>query len=93
MRRKRQKQAKTRDIHAETFELEAQDRDAKRKWYLGGRWRSEADAPRKIEELDALRKAGELDAPHKVGELDSRAVRVVPGPPAELEAGPTKQEW
>jgi hypothetical protein len=55
---------------AETPEMEDQDTDlATRKWYLGGRWRNEAEAK------------------NHPGELDSRAVHVVPGPPAELDAG------
>jgi hypothetical protein len=50
-------------------EMEDQDKTlAKRKWFLGGRWRSEAQS-------EGVRQ-----------ELDSRAVHIVPGPPAELEA-------
>ncbi|KAH7075334.1 hypothetical protein BKA63DRAFT_412708, partial [Paraphoma chrysanthemicola] len=50
-------------------EMADQDQDlAKQKWFLGGRWRSEAEVE------------------HNTNELDSRAVHVVPGPPAELDA-------
>jgi hypothetical protein len=51
-----------------TAEMEDQDAIlSTRKWYLGGKWRSEAEAK------------------NEPGELDSRNVRVVGGPPAELE--------
>jgi hypothetical protein len=95
MRRKRQQRVKVGvvDTGASTPEMEDQDQDlAKRKWYLGGRWRAEVDAPRKAGELDPIRRAAELDAPQKVGELDSRAVHVVPGPPAELDATDRRRE-
>jgi hypothetical protein len=52
--------------------LEMEDQDAAlatRKWYLGGRWRSE------------------VECKPEPGELDSRNIRVVPGPPVELDAG------
>jgi hypothetical protein len=72
IRKRRQKRAATTTdpaAIAETPEMADQDNDlATRKWYLGGRWRNEAEAK------------------NQLGELDSRAVRVVPGPPPELDA-------
>jgi hypothetical protein len=72
IRKKRQQRAVTTTepaAPAETPEMADQDADlATRKWYLGGRWRNEAEAK------------------NDPGELDSRAVRVVPGPPVELDA-------
>ncbi|KAH7090803.1 hypothetical protein FB567DRAFT_437725, partial [Paraphoma chrysanthemicola] len=69
-RRKTRAEAVTNhDTSDETPEMEDQDRElGKRKWFLGGKWRSEAAVE------------------HKPNELDSRAVHVVPGPPAELDA-------
>lgn len=55
---------------ASTAEMEDQDATlATRKWYVGGRWRSEA----------------EVKDNKQPGELDSRSVRVVGGPPVELD--------
>ena len=52
-----------------TAEMEDQDHTlAKRKWFLGGSWRNEAEAKR-----DPL-------------ELDSKTVRLVAGPPVELDS-------
>jgi hypothetical protein len=53
--------------HPDTPEMDATL--APHKWYLGGRWRSEAEAQ------------------SEAGELDGRNVRIVPGPPVELDAG------
>jgi hypothetical protein len=51
-----------------TAEMEEQDTIlSTRKWYLGGKWRSEAEAKT------------------EPGELDPRSIRVVGGPPVELE--------
>lgn len=95
VQRKRQQRAKTGVVATgfSTPEMEDQDQDlAKRKWYLSGQWRAKVDAPRKVGELDALRRQEELDTPHEVGELDSRAVHVVPGPPAELDTRDRRRE-
>ncbi|KAH7399194.1 hypothetical protein DE146DRAFT_590604, partial [Phaeosphaeria sp. MPI-PUGE-AT-0046c] len=55
---------------ANTAEMEDQDGTlATRKWYLGGRWRSEV----------------EVKNDKQAGELDSRSVRVIGGPPVEME--------
>lgn len=43
--------------------------NARRRWFLGGRWRNEAEV-----------------RPTPTQELDSKAVRIVPGPPAELDS-------
>jgi hypothetical protein len=67
--RRYRKAATTEEPGAVIPEMEDQDHThTKRKWYFGGRWRSE------------------VDARPTQSELDSRAVHVVPGPPAELEA-------
>jgi hypothetical protein len=66
---RRRKALATEEQDAVMPEMEDQDHThSERKWYFGGRWRSEVDA-------------------HATqNELDSKAVHVVPGPPAELEA-------
>lgn len=69
------------------------DHDLKsKKWYLGGRWRSEADPSNERNELDAPHGDRELDATNERRELDSRAVYVVPGPPAELDTTTVSKE-
>jgi hypothetical protein len=72
--RRRRKRA-VQSTQPATSEMEDQDATlASRKWYLGGRWRNEAEVktdPR---------------------ELDSRAVHVVPGPPAELDSGERERD-
>lgn len=57
-----------------------------RKWFLGGRWRSEAEAETKPQELTAERGAQELVADERAQELDSQGLMVVPGSPVELDA-------
>ncbi|KAF2829619.1 hypothetical protein CC86DRAFT_435446 [Ophiobolus disseminans] len=78
LRKRRQKRAAatpSTDARPDTPEMEDQDVTlATRKWYLGGRWRNEAEARNDPEELD------------------SRAVHVVPGPPAELDAAERRRE-
>ncbi|KAF2676246.1 hypothetical protein K458DRAFT_424867 [Lentithecium fluviatile CBS 122367] len=57
---------------------EMEDQDAtngRRRWFLGGRWRNEAEV---------------RGVPTQ--ELDSKAVHVVPGPPAELDSSEVRQE-
>ncbi|RYN17328.1 hypothetical protein AA0112_g12112 [Alternaria arborescens] len=67
--RRRRKAGGTEGPDAVISEMEDQDHThTERKWYFGGRWRSE------------------VDAQATQNELDSKAVHVVPGPPAELEA-------
>lgn len=67
--KRRRKRDKT-TMEGQTPEMDDQDQELRtRKWFLGGRWRSEAEVVRQQHELD------------------SRAVHVVPGPPAELDAG------
>ncbi|CAN9366366.1 unnamed protein product [Alternaria alternata] len=67
--RRRRKAASTEEPGGVIPEMEDQDHThTERKWYFGGRWRSE------------------VDAQPTQSELDSKAVHVVPGPPAELEA-------
>jgi hypothetical protein len=72
-RRRRRRNEPPPTLHPDrpaTPEMEDQDTAlAARKWYLGGRWRSEAEAQ------------------SEAGELDGRNVRIVPGPPVELDAG------
>jgi len=65
---------------------------ATQKWYLGGRWRSEAAVKNDAGELDSRAVQGELDSKAVQGELDSRAVLVVSGPPAELDAEERRRE-
>ena len=63
------RKAETTTEGAGVAEMEDQDRhQGERKWFFGGKWRSEASS-----------------VPTQ-NELDSKAVHVVPGPPAELEA-------
>ncbi|CAI6339860.1 unnamed protein product [Periconia digitata] len=57
-----------------------------RPWYLGGLWKSEADASAERKELEAQHGSGEMDTAYEIKEIDSRTVYVVPGPPAELPA-------
>lgn len=70
-RRKRSTHDQNSPLHVQqtnTAKMEDQDASrATRKWYLGGRWRSEAEVK------------------NEPGELDSRGVRIVEGPPAELD--------
>jgi hypothetical protein len=67
--RRRRKAATMAEPGAVIPEMEDQDHiHTERKWYFGGRWRSE------------------VDTQATQNELDSKAVHVVPGPPAELEA-------
>jgi hypothetical protein len=67
--RRRRKASATEEPDVVIPEMEDQDHThTERKWYFGGRWRSE------------------VDTQATQNELDSKAVHVVPGPPAELEA-------
>lgn len=90
------KRAQRRRAHAgaelsanSTPEMEAGDRDRDRKTYLGGQWRSEAEVK---EEAQKSYLGGqwrsEAEVVGETRELDSKAIHVVPGPPAELDAGP-----
>jgi hypothetical protein len=62
--------------------------------FLGGKWRNEADAntgnqlldSSPINELDSKANLNELDSKADVNELDSKTVKVIPGPPLEMEA-------
>jgi hypothetical protein len=66
---RRRKASATEEPEVVVPEMEDQDNThTERKWYFGGRWRSE------------------VDTQTTQNELDSKAVHVVPGPPAELEA-------
>lgn len=67
--RRRRKVSATEEPDVMIPEMEDQDHThTERKWYFGGRWRSDTDTQA------------------TQNELDSKAVHVVPGPPAELEA-------
>ena len=66
--RRHRKKTQTVDGTDNVAEMEDQDGTlAGRKWFLGGKWRSEASAIQRQQELD------------------SKTVRVVPGPPVELD--------
>lgn len=71
LRRRRKNSERTTQGSQDETRPEMEDQDATlatKKWYLGGRWRSEVETPK-----------------NKPGELDSRSVRVVGGPPQELD--------
>jgi hypothetical protein len=76
-------------------EVEGQDEPKRRKWFLGGRPKSETNATTKPGELYAMREPGELEGTAVLGELESNAMSepqeldsrpVNPGPRHSLEA-------
>ncbi|KAF2727106.1 hypothetical protein EJ04DRAFT_595982 [Polyplosphaeria fusca] len=67
--RRRKARSATPSQQGDMAEMEESDEAlAKRKWFLGGKWRSE------------------VEVQEKTHELHSRNVRIVPGPPVELDA-------
>ncbi|KAF1917197.1 hypothetical protein BDU57DRAFT_517750 [Ampelomyces quisqualis] len=89
LRRRRRRKAAS---HPANAAAELEGREERRKWYLGGKWRSEAQVEPRPGELDAQGNhvvPGELEASGDNvirGELDSKEVQTVPGPPVELES-------
>ncbi|KAF2994161.1 hypothetical protein E8E13_000671 [Curvularia kusanoi] len=76
LKRKRRLEKPVNEVpEATTAEMEDQDATlTKRKWFLSGNWRSEAEA---------------TPDPH---ELDSKTVRVIEGPPVELDSSEMRHE-
>lgn len=85
--RSRKKQSTSPYTNNQISELEDQESQKLRTWFLGGRWRNEVATVEPEHELDVKGEDQELDS-RPLGtrhELDSRDVRVLPGSPRELD--------